>query len=163
MKLYTNTINLIVGKFLIFLGIVTVCYLTFNRGSGSDVAFPKIIISTPTEVKNTPTEDRIRVLLFTGTEWCPACMQLESSVISTPAWKEFAAGEIRFLAVNIPADQSKAKSKDLAMLRTYGVQAFPTMLVLDAKGDELSRQVGSGAPVENYKEWIRRHASLYKS
>ncbi len=151
------------GKIIIFLGLVAACYFGLKGGGERGVAFPRVVISTPTAVTETPATDRIRVLLFTGTEWCPACMNLESSVISTPAWKEFAAKEIRFLSVNIPADQSKAGAKDLAMLRTYGVHSFPTMLVLDSKGDELSRQVGSGAPVENYKEWIRRHASFYKS
>jgi hypothetical protein len=35
------------------------------------------------------------------------------------------------------------------------------MVVLDRGGKELSRQVGSGPPVENYKDWIRRHSAYY--
>jgi thiol:disulfide interchange protein len=151
------------GKFLLFIAVVVVCYQAFGPGQGGKVDFPRVVISTPTPVKATPPAEKIRVILFTGTEWCPACKHLDSSVITNPAWREFAAQEIRFLSVDIPADRSRAKPNDLTMVSTYGVSAYPTMVVLDAAGKELSRQVGSGAPVENYKEWIRRHASFYRS
>jgi len=59
------------------------------------------------EVKKIAKENRIKVVLFTGTNWCPACRQLDKSVISTPAWKEFVANEIRFFSFNIPSDRSR--------------------------------------------------------
>ena len=151
------------GNLIRIVGILTVCYLLYSRGSGGKVDFPRAVISTATPVKATAPLQKIRVILFTGTSWCPACQHLDASVISLPAWTEFAAKEIRFVKADIPVDRSTATPADLTMLRTYGVTAFPTMLVVDLAGKELSRQVGSGAPVENYKEWIRRHASYYRS
>lgn len=151
------------GKFLLIMVIAVVCYQVFTPGQGGKVGFPNLVISTPTPVKATPPAEKIRVILFTGTQWCPACKHLDSSVIADPAWREFAAQEIRFLSIDIPADRSAAKPNDLTMVSTYGVRAYSTMVVLDAAGKELSRQVGSGAPVENYKEWIRLHASFYRS
>jgi len=35
------------------------------------------------------------------------------------------------------------------------------VLVLDENYEELSRQVGSGPPVENWKAWIRGHEKIY--
>lgn len=151
------------GRLLLIIVIAVVCYQILKPGQGGKVEFPNLVISTPTPVKATPPAEKIRVILFTGTQWCPACRHLDSSVIADPAWREFAAQEIRFLSVDIPADRSAAKPNDLTMVNTYGVRAYPTMVVLDAAGKELSRQVGSGAPVENYKERIRRHAPFYRS
>jgi|GEM_PF-5396678 len=37
------------------------------------------------------------------------------------------------------------------------------MLVLDSENNELSRQVGAGPPVENFKVWIRGHEKLIAS
>ena len=149
------------GKLLLFAGITVVLFLYFQGNSSGKVDFPSGVISSSTPVKTLSAEQKIRVVLFTGTEWCPACRDLDGNVITSPAWKEFAAKEIRFQSVNIPADQSKAKPNDLRLVDLYGVRGFPTMVVLDGAGKELSRQVGSGAPVENYKEWIRQHASHY--
>ena len=106
-------------------------------------------------------DKRIRVILFTGTEWCPACSHLDSSVIATPAWEEFSRGELNFQKVDVPADRSRLSEADQALISRYHVRGYPTMVVLDRSGKELSRQVGSGPPVENYKDWIRRHAEYY--
>lgn len=150
-------------RFLFLIAVAVVCYQVFGPAQGGKIDFPNLVISTPTPVKTTPPAEKVRVILFTGTQWCPACKHLDSSVIADPAWREFAAREIRFLSIDIPADRSAAKPNDLTMVSTYGVRAYPTMVVVDAAGKELSRQVGSGAPVENYKEWIRRHAPFYRS
>jgi len=141
--------------------VAALAFLFLRGQSGGKVDFPTRLVSGSTPVETLPAEKKIRVLLFTGTEWCPACVHLDGSVIATPAWKEFASREIQFRAVNIPADRSKAPESDLRLARQYNVRGYPTMLVLNAENDELSRQVGSGAPVENYKAWIRQHGKFY--
>jgi thioredoxin-related protein len=149
-------------KTLFNLGIFAlIIYALFFRGSGGSESMSRFVISEPTPVQNVPGNQRVRVILFTGTEWCPACTQLDSSVIATKAWQEFQRAEISFQKVDVPADRSRLKESDQSLIAKYGVSGYPTMVVLDARGKELSRQVGSGAPVENYKDWIRRHRRFY--
>lgn len=138
-----------------------VLYLLFSGGSGGKEAMSTFVITEPTPVQNVPGNQRVRVILFTGTEWCPACTQLDSSVIATKEWADFQRAEIAFQKVDVPADRSRLKEGDQLLISKYGVRGYPTMVVLDARGKELSRQVGSGPPVENYKEWIRRHRRYY--
>jgi thioredoxin-related protein len=81
--------------------------------------------------------------------------------MATKEWQAFERGEIAFTKIDVPADRSRLKSGDRTLISRYSVRSYPTMVVIDAKGKELSRQVGSGAPVENYKDWIRRHERFY--
>ncbi len=148
-------------KNLLFIGaLLTALYFYWGRNGGKE-SMSHFVISEATPVQQMPAAKRIRVILFTGTEWCGACQNLESSVMSTKAWQEFASGEISFQKVDVPADRSRLKESDQALISRYGVSGYPTMVVLDRTGKELSRQVGSGPPVENYKDWIRRHAKFY--
>lgn len=140
--------------------VALIAYSLFRGNSGGKVDFPMRVISQPTPVKTVPQDQRVRVVLFTGTEWCGACQQLDQSVISTPAWKEFAAKEIQFRAFDFAADRGKVPAAYQKMAQQYNVRGFPTMLVIDENNEVLSRQVGCGPPVENWKAWIRGHASL---
>ncbi len=151
-------------KKIVLLAIIVAvgCWFGFHRSSDEKVKFPQTVISKKTSVKSIDAEQRIRVLLFTGTEWCPACQHLDSTVIGTKEWKEFAAGEIRFRAFDFPSDRSRIPEAVADMARSYEVRAYPTMLVLGPNNQVLSRQVGAGAPVENYKAWIRRHTKFYE-
>jgi len=158
-------------RFLVVLLIAAIGYkIFFGRGSeeGGEAggkaggkaggAFPARVISEATPVREIPAEKRVRVILFTGTEWCPPCRQLDQSVISKAPWKEFAEKEILFRCVDIPRDGSRAPAGDRELVSRYGVRSFPTMVIVDRSGRELARRSGGGAPVENYKAWIRGYA-----
>lgn len=136
-------------------------YLVLGRGTGGKEEMSQYALEEATPVRQASADKRIRVILFTGTEWCPACSHLDSSVIATAAWQEFVKGELVFQKVDVPSDRSRLRDTDRTLISRYGISGYPTMIVLDRRGRELSRQVGSGAPVENYKEWIRRHTKYY--
>jgi thioredoxin 1 len=63
--------------------------------------------------------------------WCPPCKQLKPTIEALE--KEY-EGKIEIRSIDV--DQNK----DLA--QKFGVQAIPTLVFLDAKGNELSRIVG---------------------
>ena len=130
------------------------------KGDGG-VKFPMTVISKSPAAKSVPKDDQIRVILFTGTEWCPACVNLDKSVIKTDQWKDFAGKEIKFRSFDFPADQNLVPPEIAQLAKNYEVTGFPTMLVLDRNHEVIGRQVGSGPPVENYKEWVRRHQALF--
>jgi thiol:disulfide interchange protein len=149
-------------KTLFNLGIFAlIIYALFFRGGAGKESMSRVVISQPTPVQNVAGNQRVRVVLFTGTEWCPACTHLDSNVIATKEWLDFQRAEIAFQKVDVPADRSRLKEGDQLLISKYGVSGYPTMVVLDARGKELSRQVGAGPPVENYKDWIRRHRRFY--
>ena len=148
-------------KLIPFVLVAVLGFFFANGKSKEQVKFPTTVISKATGVNSLPKEERIRVLLFTGTEWCPACKHLESTVMGTDEWKEFAAKEIRFRAFDFPSDRSGVPENVMHMVKRYKVEGYPTILVLGPDNEELSRQVGSGPPVENFKSWIRKHKKFY--
>ncbi len=138
----------------------TACLSLLLAACGRDEAaidFPTAVMSETTPAVPVAMDKRIRVILFTGTEWCPACQFLDQTVIATPAWQEFAAREIRFRSFDLPRDPAAVSDGVRRIAGQYEISAYPTMLVLDEENEILGRQVGSGAPVENYKWWIRQH------
>jgi len=148
------------GNLLLIVLVVFGIYPFATRGAGKESMSP-VVISEPTPMKTVAADQRIRVVLFTGTECYPACRHLDSTVIATAAWQEFANGELDFQKVDVPADRSRLTEADRALISRHGVRSYPTMVVLDRGGNELSRQVGSGPPVENFKDWLRRHSDEY--
>jgi len=139
--------------------VVAIVYKVFFSGPGEESGgFPNQVIAGTTPAQSVPAGERMRVILFTGTEWCPPCRHLDQSVISTADWKEFAEKEILFRMVDVPRDRGALSESDRQLLSRYSPRGFPTILVLDRSGNEVARRSGSGGPVENYKAWIRSYS-----
>ncbi len=79
------------------------------------------------------------VILFTGTQWCPACMKLEREVLNKPEFAQAVGGRFIFLKAEFPdyAEEAISASPFRSLLDRYGIDAFPTMVVVDASGQRL--------------------------
>jgi protein disulfide-isomerase len=99
-------------------------------------------------------KDKI-VVLLTGTDWCPYCKDLDRDVIRRPEWKSFISEEAVFASYEYgPASHPTSGVKG-EMLKRFDIEGFPTMIVLNAKGEVLGKEAGYGeGGVRHYKEWI---------
>lgn len=81
------------------------------------------------------------VILFTGTGWCPACMRLEREVLTRPEFAQAIGQKFIFLKAEFPnySENSVMASPYKPLLDRYGVKAFPTIVVINASGQELFR------------------------
>ncbi len=79
------------------------------------------------------------IILFTGTGWCPACMKLEREVITRPEFAQSVGQKFVFLKAEFPdySESSVMASPYKPLLDRYGVAAFPTIVVVDANGQQL--------------------------
>ena len=82
------------------------------------------------------TSKRI-VILFTGSTWCPACVRLERTVLNQPEFIQAVGQKFVFLKADFEASASNSPYKPL--LDQYGVNAFPTFVVVDSNGQLLSK------------------------
>lgn len=98
------------------------------------------------------TENKMVLLDFTGSDWCPPCKALHKNVLTSKEFLEFAKDNLILVEVDFPrrkklsAEQQKANT---ALSEKYDIQGFPTLLVLDSSGKQLSKDVGysgEGAP-----------------
>ena len=67
------------NKLLPIGGIIVLTFILMRGRSGGEVDFPMRMMTAPTPVKSVPNEKRIKVVLFTGTEWCPPSVPETSS------------------------------------------------------------------------------------
>lgn len=82
---------------------------------------------------------------FTGSDWCPPCMQLRANVFSKPDFQKDA--QKNFVLVELDYPRGKEQSKEMKaandkLARQYGVQGFPTIVFADASGKPFGGFVG---------------------
>lgn len=82
-------------------------------------------------------ENKMVLLDFTGSDWCPPCKMLKKEVFSQPQFADYAAKNLVLLEIDFPrftkqSDEEKAANEKLA--GEFGVEGFPTIVILDSSG-----------------------------
>ena len=77
---------------------------------------------------------------FSGTDWCSWCMKLDKEVFSQPAFKQYAEKNLVLMLAAFPKKtelpaELKAQNDELA--KKYSVEGFPTVVLLNSKGETL--------------------------
>lgn len=97
--------------------------------------------------------------LFTGSDWCCWCVALHKEVLKTEAFKAYASKKLVLFEADFPRNKKISKEvqkQNQELAEKYGVQGFPTVLILDAEGKKLSEtgyQAGGG---EKYVEHLKK-------
>jgi thiol-disulfide isomerase/thioredoxin len=105
-------------------------------------------------------ENRVILVNFTGSDWCPPCKAMHGEVLTQPAFVEYAKENLVLVEADFPRRKEQSaelKRSNQALMEEYKVRAYPTFVVLDAQGKELFRHEGfhPGGPkafVEKMKE-----------
>ena len=82
---------------------------------------------------------------FTGSDWCGYCMRLRAEVLDNPGFAAWAENHFVLLEVDVPHNpkfDQKQLEKNKALCAKYGIDGYPTVLVLDAKGRALGGLFG---------------------
>lgn len=139
--------------------VATGCNRADNIDSGT--AESAQVDATPFVLSNAlarAQQEKKPVLLeFTGSDWCPPCKMLEKEVLSTDEFKKFKETNIIFGKLDYPrrlqqSDEVKKNNAELA--EKFGIEAFPTLVLLDGEGKELWRAVGLDDNVSTPKALI---------
>lgn len=90
---------------------------------------------------------------FSGSDWCGWCIKLDKEVFSQAAFQKYAKDKLVLLLVDFPQGKQQSdaeKTANRALMEKYGVQGFPTVLLLDATGKELARTGYKAGGAEAY-------------
>jgi protein disulfide-isomerase len=74
---------------------------------------------------------------FTGSDWCPFCVQLHKEVFSKQAFKDYASDKYVLLKVDFPrrhAQDQAIATQNEALRAKFDIEGFPTILIMDAAG-----------------------------
>ncbi len=105
-------------------------------------------------------EQKLVLLDFTGSDWCTWCMKLDKDVFSKPEFEKFAATNLVLVKLDFPARKAlpdTLKTQNHTLATKFGVEGFPTLVLVDAAGKEVGRHVGylSGGP-DSFIKWVEK-------
>ena len=90
-------------------------------------------------------ENKLVLLDFTGSDWCPYCQLLHKQVLNTPAFKGFADRNYVLVTVDFPHNKplpDEVREQNHRLQQHFKVDTFPTLIVVTADGKGLGRRVG---------------------
>ena len=86
-------------------------------------------------------EKKLVMLDFTGSDWCGWCIKLHKEVFSQPEFVEYANKNIVAVEVDFPNKKqlsAEQKSANDALAKKYGIQGYPTLIILDGDGKKVA-------------------------
>jgi len=85
-------------------------------------------------------ENKILLINFTGSDWCPPCIKLHREVFAQPQFADYARQHLVLLEVDFPrekqlsAEQLAANEK---LADRFRVNGFPTIILLNPAGKKI--------------------------
>lgn len=119
---------------------------------------------TDLEIAKKRAKDEHKTILadFTGSDWCGWCIKLKKEVFDQPEFQDYAKKHLVMLELDFPRKKElppKEKAQNEKLSEEFKVDGFPSVLLLNARGKEISRtgyQAGGPAKyVEHLKELLK--------
>jgi thioredoxin-related protein len=142
---------------LLFIFLFTSC----NNGQSASADGLNWENNLETAIQQAKKENKAVLVNFTGSDWCIWCKRLSSEVFQQKAFKDYANESLVLVMLDFPKDKPQSdETKDYNnnLAQKYGIQGFPTILIIDAEG-KLVGQTGylPGGPekyIENIKSYL---------
>lgn len=109
--------------------------------------------------------ESIIIVNFTGSDWCEWCHKLEADVFDKDVFHKWAEKNATLLYLDFPQKKELSEQQvnhNQVLAQVYGVQGFPTILILDDKGRLIGRS-GYGDNVDIWIKNIEDNMVLFKS
>jgi len=100
---------------------------------------------------------------FTGSDWCIWCKRLQKEVFAENEFIEYAKSNLILLKLDFPRNikqTEKEKAQNDALAKQYGIQGFPTIVLLSSNGKEITR---TGYQEGGPKKYVAHLQSLLAS
>ena len=91
------------------------------------------------------SSNKLLLLEFTGSDWCPPCRMLQREVLSTQEFQDYASKN--FVLVELDFPRAKVQAPEIAeqnqlLARRWGIQVFPSIIILDSAGKKIGELLG---------------------
>ena len=134
-------------------GASTICASTNHDAPAATSVVSEISWMTDFEAAKSLAKEQSKPLFlyFTGSDWCPWCIKMNTQILSTPEFAQALSQKMIFVKVDFPRQtklDKATKEQNDKLSKTFGVQGFPTVILLDSDGqriEKLSFQAGGGA------------------
>jgi len=99
----------------------------------------------PAALNQARSENKMVLLDFTGSDWCGWCKKFDKDVLSTDKFAGYAKSKLVLVTLDFPShikQDAALKQANQEIKKRFGVNGFPTFVLLNSAGRELGRQVG---------------------
>jgi protein disulfide-isomerase len=103
-------------------------------------------------------ENKAVLVNFTGSDWCIWCKRLNSEVFSQKEFEEYANKKLVLVKLDFPRDIQQTDATKLynnTLAQKYGIEGFPTILILNSKGDLVAKTGYQPGGAANYVQHIK--------
>lgn len=110
-------------------------------------------------------ENKEIFILFTGSDWCYWCKKLDGEVFSKEDFTKYANENFVCLKLDFPrkSNQTQAeREKNSALAQQYGIQGFPTVLIMSSSKEVLHETGYQSGGSKNYIEQLNKVLSKSK-
>ena len=83
------------------------------------------------------SENKTILINFTGSDWCGWCKRLDREVFSKDEFSAFAGSKLVLVKIDFPKYEALPEAQQAAnqkLAEKYGIQGFPSILLVDASG-----------------------------
>jgi protein disulfide-isomerase len=130
---------------------------TTQGGTGWETNYDKA-------VEKAKADGKYLLLDFSGSDWCGWCIRLDKEVFRKKAFKSYAEGKLELVLLDFPNRKKQTKQekeRNAALAQKFGVQGFPTVLLLSPDEKLVGRtgyQRGGPKPyVEHLEEMVKAY------
>ncbi|MBR6388881.1 MAG: thioredoxin family protein [Opitutales bacterium] len=115
---------------------------------------------------NAKAENKPLIVLFTGSDWCIWCKRLDAATLSKPEFSDYANKNYVMLLCDFPQAGAKPAQikKNEALARSFGIEGFPTLVLIDANSGKSVRFGYSQADTpEKFFEFVEQNLPKLKA
>lgn len=97
--------------------------------------------------------EKKQIFMDLWTEWCGPCQHLQKNVFPTPEAQAALAKFVPFSSLVQKRDGTPV-AEGTKLADQFRLTAFPTLVILDAEGREVRRQVGAFRSGADFAHWL---------
>ncbi|MBE2205176.1 MAG: thioredoxin family protein [Chthoniobacterales bacterium] len=87
-------------------------------------------------------DNKLVLLDFTGSDWCGWCIKIDNEIFSKPEFQAYAKDNLELVELDFPRGKTlpdKVKAQNEKLAQEFGIQGFPTIIVLNSKGKPVGK------------------------
>ena len=103
-------------------------------------------------------ENKILFVDFSGSDWCGWCIRLHKEVLSQKAFLDYAKDNLVLVLIDFPSRKPQSpeeKRQNQALARQFGIQGYPTVLLISPEGKILARTGYRHGGAQAYVQYLK--------
>jgi thioredoxin-related protein len=111
-------------------------------------------------IEQAKKENKTILVNFTGSDWCIWCKRLSAEVFQQKEFEAYAKESLVLVILDFPKDieqTQETKSYNNMLAQKYGIQGFPTILLINSEGKLVAQTGYQPGGAVKYVEHIKSY------